>query len=724
MTILWGSTAAHAQYQVESWTTDNGLPQNTIQSILQTRDGYLWLTTQDGLVRYDGVRFTVFNKNNTKGINSNRFTELKVDRDDNLWIGTESNGVVRYHDGAFETYTIAGDPQREPKWNLTVDDQGNLVASTELGIIRWNGERFVAHQTLAGETKESLLFWGKEGSFWYANGRLLHRFKDGKSSDYSLPGFVKGLYEDRKGRLWVGTTAAGLLVLENDHLTVFTIKDGLPSNHTLPCIEDENGNLWAITDRGAVTFRDGKMSRLTTEQGLSDNALGAIFLDREGNVWIGTYYRGLNRLSRQSVAFFTTADGLAAEIVHPIYEDREGNVWIGGKGLTRWHDGRFGQAPDMAKGPLGVTAIHQDQQGRIWFGTWNGAYYYENGKFTNFSGKFGSPQSLADIHEDRTGTFWFATTAGLFRYRDGAMAQLTTKEGLAGNEVKIISESPDGTLWIGTYGGLTRFKDGVFASFTTSNGLASNLVRSLYEDKEGVLWIGSYDGGLTRLKNGKFARYTSNDGLFNDGVFQILEDDDGNLWMSCNRGIYRVAKQQLHDFADGKIARINSTAYGKADGLLETECNGGQQPAGYRRLLPRPARGTESCQCEVRLADGAREPTSSRGTDHQARRRDPEGDGVRSRARSAGDPERRSGTVGPRQRVTEVQRRLRSPDPVEARHRHLRSTGQRALAAGARLSGGDELSRLSRNPHYDRAGRRDRSADLPRLPRPAGAGRQ
>ena len=581
MTILWASTDAHAQYQVESWTTDNGLPQNTIQAILQTSDGYLWLTTQDGLVRYDGVRFTVFNKNNTKGINSNRFTELIVDVYDNLWIGTESNGVVRYHDGAFETYTIADDPQREPKWDLTVDHQGNLVASTELGIVRWNGERFVAHQTLAGETKESILFWGKEGAFWYANGQLLHRFKDGKSSDYSLPGSVNGLYEDRKGRLWVGTTNAGLVVIDSDYLTVFTVKDGLPSNHILPRVEDADGNLWALTDRGAVTFRDGKISRLTTEQGLSDNALSTIYLDRESNVWIGTYYRGLNRLSRQSVAFFTTANGLAAEIVHPIYEDREGSVWIGGKGLTRWHDGRFGRAPGGEK-LHGVTAIHQDRQGRIWFGTWNGAYYYENGRFTNFSDKFGSPRALADIHEDRSGTIWFGTTAGLFRYREGAMAQLTTKEGLAGNEVKIICESPDGTLWIGTYGGLTRLKDGVFASFTTSNGLGSNLVRSLYEDKDGVLWIGSYDGGLTRLKNGKFAHYTTNAGLFNDGVFQILEDGEGNLWMSCNRGIYRVAKQQLNDFAEGKIASINSTAYGKADGLLETECNGGQQPAGIR----------------------------------------------------------------------------------------------------------------------------------------------
>jgi ligand-binding sensor domain-containing protein/signal transduction histidine kinase len=579
--------AAQAQYQVESWTTDNGLPQNTVHSILQTRDGYLWLATLDGLVRYDGVKFTVFNKNNTKGINSNRFTQLIVDAHDNLWIGTESSGVTRYHNGAFQTYAIAGEAQRQPIWNLVLNNQGELVVSTELGIVRWNGEKFVAHQALAGETKGSILLWGKDGAFWYANGRTLHRFKDGRTSDYHLAGAEKestlhDLYEDREGRLWVGTVSAGLLLIENEHLMVYTVKDGLPSNHISPRIEDKDGNLWAVTAQGAVIFSDGKISRLTTEQGLSDNALSAIYPDREGNVWIGTYYRGLNRLSRQSVTFYTKENGLAADIVHPIYEDREGSVWLGGKSLTRWRDGRFGQVPGREKLPQEVTAIHQDRQGRLWFGSWGGAYYYENGKFTDFTDKFAATPQLADIHEDRYGTLWFASTMGLFRYRNGAMARLTTNEGLAGNEVKVICEAHDGTLWIGTYGGLTQLKDGVFASFTTSTGLASNLVRSLYEDKDGVLWIGSYDGGLTRLKDGKFTRYTTNDGLFNDGVFQILEDGGGNLWISCNRGIYRVAKQQLNDFAEGRISRINSTAYGKADGLLETECNGGQQPAGIR----------------------------------------------------------------------------------------------------------------------------------------------
>jgi hypothetical protein len=162
------------------------------------------------------------------------------------------------------------------------------------------------------------------------------------------------------------------------------------------------------------------------------------------------------------------------------------------------------------------------------------------------------------------------------------MTKLSVSDGLAGNDVKVFEEARDGALWIGTYGGLSRIKDGLLTSYKKSDGLASDRIRSVYEDPDGVLWIGSYDWGLTRFKHGQFTRYTSTDGLLNDGVFQILEDSSANLWMSCNRGIYRVGKRQLDDFAEGRISHIDSIAYSKADGLSETECNGGQQPAGIK----------------------------------------------------------------------------------------------------------------------------------------------
>ncbi len=177
---------------------------------------------------------------------------------------------------------------------------------------------------------------------------------------------------------------------------------------------------------------------------------------------------------------------------------------------------------------------------------------------------------------------WLGTSNGLILYRDGPSKTLTMQDGLAANDVRAIVESPSGDMWIGGYGGLTRVHNGQFTRWSERDGLPSDNIRAIYEDRDGVLWIGTYDGGLGRFKDGKFTRYTERDGLFNNGVFQILEDERGNFWMSSNRGIYRVSKAELNAFADGKRATITSVAYGKADGMLNVECNGGMWPAGIK----------------------------------------------------------------------------------------------------------------------------------------------
>lgn len=590
---MLAAAPAQAQFQVEFWTTDNGLPQNTVRSILQTRDGYLWLATLDGLVRYDGVRFTVFNKNNTDGIDSSRFTQLILDGHDELWSATEGGAVTRYNRGGFQTYNVTDGSPGNLITQLVLNNAGELLVFTGQFIARWDGKQFAPYTPVAGETKDSKVLWGRDGAFWYSEGHILHRFKAGQITDYRLPGastsdgratIIGKLFEDSRGRLWVGTNNAGLFLYENEKLTRHVPGDGLPAEHVSVQFEDRGGNLWAASSHGALIIGDGGTRRLTKEQGLSDDVLTTLYEDREGNIWVGSLFRGLNRLSRQSVTFYGRKDGLEANIVRPIYEDRDGDVWIGGQDLTRYSRGRFspvtGRPSSLSKE---VTAIHQDRGGRLWFGHWAGLYYYADGKFTDFTAPLGQKAAVTDIHEDRGGALWFATSnVGLYRYQNGALTRITKNEGLSSNDVKIIHEASDGSLWFGTYGGLSRLKDNQFVSFTTADGLASNLVRSIYEDADGVFWIGSYDGGLTRMKDGRFTRYTSRDGLFNDGVFQILEDGRGNFWMSSNRGIYRASKQQLNDFAAGKIGRIDSIAYGKADGMLETECNGGLQPAGIR----------------------------------------------------------------------------------------------------------------------------------------------
>ncbi|MGH7176570.1 MAG: ligand-binding sensor domain-containing protein, partial [Tepidisphaeraceae bacterium] len=321
--------------------------------------------------------------------------------------------------------------------------------------------------------------------------------------------------------------------------------------------------------------------------------------DREGNLWLGTNGQGLYRVRKQAITTYSKPQGLVDRNVYPIYQDRAGAIWIGAwqSGLSRLRDGSFTNytvRDGLASGL--VTALYEDRAGRLWVGAHhdhNGGLRIlklgQDGRFTtvgNQSGQGG--QILPDrtlvsaIHEDRAGALWFGTTRGLARYQAGVSTIYTEKDGLAGDDVRVIIEDAAGQLWIGAYGGLTRLKDGQFTGWTERDGLPSNNVRALYQDREGVLWIGTYDGGLGRFKDGRFTRYTTRDGLFNNGVFQILEDARGRFWISSNRGIYRVRKEELNEFAAGQRREITSIAYGRSDGMLNVECNGGLQPAGIK----------------------------------------------------------------------------------------------------------------------------------------------
>ncbi len=581
------SITLFAQYRFDTWTTDNGLPQNSVYAILQTRDGYLWLTTLDGLVRYDGIRFTVFDKGSAKGIRSNRFTTLFEDRNSNLWIGTEDGGVLRYHHGTFTTYSTADGLPHPHIISFREDLEGNLLILTKRGIIKWRDEKFIPYSPQANENQADFIYVDRSGSLWYVDRAGLHCIKNGKLIDYTNRDGVSSnkiinIFADSKGNYWIGTRDAGLIRLQDGVARRFTERDGLPDQSAKPVCEDRDGNIWIVTNKGLCIYNGGKFTVLTTAQGLSSNYVATVMEDREGVLWLGYLDGGISRITKQAVRTYSRADGLLSDNIYPIIEDRSGAVWIGGNALSKYNNGTFRGVFDEQGKPIIATALCEDKQGRLWIGDWHGAAYIENHKFVRVGDRPGIVAPVFAIHQDRAGNLWFATGDGVYCYKDGKTISYKTSEGLANNDVKAILEDRADNLWFATYGGLSRFKDGSFTNFTESDGLASNRVRSLYEDADGTLWIGTYDGGLSRFKDGKLATITSNDGLFNNGVFQILEDRRGNFWMSCNRGIYRVSRQQLNDFADGNIKKVACVAYDKQDGLLNTECNGGQQPAGIR----------------------------------------------------------------------------------------------------------------------------------------------
>ncbi len=579
-----------AQYRFDSWTTDDGLPQNSVLSVTQTRDGYLWLTTFDGLVRFDGVKFAVFDKSNTKGIVSNRFTCLFEDADGAVWAGSEYGGLTRYANGKFETFTV-GETLANIIRDIQRNERGELIILTDGGVFKRRGDGGFERYPDEVSPRFQKIYWGQTGARWILDGRGLHRVKDNQITDYPIfvrETFLSNFYEDRDGALWFGAGVADVYELKDGVITVYNetgqrAETGAVRLDQINYVaaEDGEGNIWTGGPSPAILNRRDKIvRRLANADGFPSNGVKAIFSDREGSVWLGAEDRGLVRASRKFITTISKADGLNNDNVYPVLEDAEGDVWIGAEYLNRFSNGVLTKYDFLSRSPL---SIYEDRAGGLWVGYQVGVGRLKDGQFTDFSETLGR-RGYYVIKEDRAGFLWFGSDDGLTKFRDGNVVRSFNQAdgSLPNDEIKDIYEDPNGALWIATYGGLVKIEDEKFTHFTEKDGLVSNRVRTIMGEADGTLWLGTYDGGLSRLKNGKFTNYTTADGLFNNGVFRILEDGRGKFWMSSNRGIYTVVKQDLNDLADGKITKITSTAYGKQDGMISTECNGGRQPAGFK----------------------------------------------------------------------------------------------------------------------------------------------
>ncbi len=590
-------SAAPAQYHIDSWTTDNGLPQNIIRDVCQTPDGYLWLATMDGLVRFDGVRFVVFNRSNTPGILGNRYTSLYCKRSGEFWAGTESTGVTRYRQGRFTTYTTQQGLPSNLVPGVTGDESGHIWALSHTSIVQWNegDARFIE---LPSEKSKYNYFLDSDErfGFWGINGDDLRLFVRGKVFHYPLPrewprGAQTAAGQDLNGIIWLATPDGRLAKLSGGHWSKIIRTSGGETRLPLPgdlasTYRDSRGNLWNIAVApDPVTGLRRYLSLPSRGQSLKI-AFNSFYEDREGSIWLATDGQGLYRIRRQAISVFSKEDGLPGRNIYPIYQDRIGAIWIGtwDAGLVRFRGGKL-TTFSIADGLLSrrINSIFEDRDGALWVATPAGLQRMQNGRFELVRNEsLQGRDEVRAIHQDREGTLWFGTYQGLVRCQNGDWSVITAKDGLASDDARVIIDGRAGNLWIGGYGGLTSLEHGKFKRWTQADGLPSNTVRSLYEDGDGVLWIGTYDGGLGRLENDRLTRYTVREGLFNNGVFQILEDSRGYLWMSCNRGIYRALKSELNEFARGKRRAISSIAYGKSEGMRNAECNGGLCPAGIR----------------------------------------------------------------------------------------------------------------------------------------------
>ncbi|MBV9183382.1 MAG: hypothetical protein JO356_18935, partial [Acidobacteria bacterium] len=578
-----------AQYVHEVWSTKNGLPEADVMAILQTRDGYLWVGTEEGLARFDGTHFVVFDRN-TASLANNRVQALAETSDGSLWIGTE-NGLSRLQGHQFTSYgTADGLPSGNIR-ALSADPKGGLWVTTVGGVRVWHGAAFEqvpsieagtqnsARQVLpmangkiwmAGESSVSVSDlgdkiltgnWTLGGSLvrtmmmddegevlWIGTNSGLYHLREGRVSPFRLGSSrarpeVTALLEDRHHNLWVGTLGDGLIRVNREGELGFSVGDGLSGVEVKSLFEDSAGNLWVGTFGGLEVFRDSMFTPYGKPEGLSEKVVWTVMESRDSAIWMGTQGGGLNRLKDGKITAYSTREGFVDNTVGALFEGSDGTLWLGkDSGLGIFKRGK------VFRVPLANTSLEEQ---------------------------------VHAIFEDKAGHLWVGTRAsGLIELRRGQRRRLSTQEGLVDNNIQTIIPSKRGGMWIGTLGGLSYYQDDHLTNYTTANGLSADQVISLYEDAQATLWIGT--SGLNRLKDGKVTVYGDSDGLFNEDVLSIVEDDNNYLWLATNKGIVRLSKQQLNDRAAGKIQTLTPEIFGSTDGMRSAECNGGSSPAAWK----------------------------------------------------------------------------------------------------------------------------------------------
>jgi signal transduction histidine kinase/ligand-binding sensor domain-containing protein/DNA-binding response OmpR family regulator len=623
----------------EQWTVANGLPVNAVNAVLQARSGYLWLGTFDGVVRFDGVQFTLFSSATSPGLAGNRILSLLEARDGTLWMQTEQGYLASLREGEFTQYGASRGIAGNHLLAIAEGPDGTLWIGTETGlrVLQDGVFRPIASQeipyhvtSLLVEPDGSVWAGTTENGLFHWSGELLAHWPPGDG----LPGGGLGaLHRDVRGRMWAGGGSGFAVLGDNGRWTghpaqvvtgivsrpsdgsvwiatvdgVFVAGDGgvrpvrmepappgvMGTRHTLaPALKlDPEGNVWYALD-SSLYRNEELVHRLPippARAGFRPPPVNELAWDREGSLWIATHSSGLHRLRPGAFRVWSEEEGLAHRNVYPVMEDDSGAIWVGtwGNGLSRIEGDRVTSFPVASGFPGFVTALHQDRQGRILVGSIGFPTCEVRGSACiPLPGEEPSwDVGVPAIHQDRQGRLWISQGTGLRRQEvDGGWTDLSREEALAGALVRVILEAPDGTLWFGTSGGGVVRHDGTgFHRTGVAEGLSSDLVRSLHLDEDGVLWVGTEGQGLARLDpGGGLTTYRREHGLFDDGIHQILEDGSRRLWMSSNRGIFHVSRDELNAFARGAIAHVNSAAYTEREGLRNREANGGTSPAGTR----------------------------------------------------------------------------------------------------------------------------------------------
>jgi ligand-binding sensor domain-containing protein/signal transduction histidine kinase len=593
-----GTTSSCADYTVQNWQIEDGLPQNSVESIVQTPDGYLWLATYAGLARFDGVRFAQFDASNLPGLPGNRPERLYVDREGALWVIAEQHEVACVKAGECRTFGAAqGVPAAGAKW-VGEDGQGCLwLAGIKAGLWRWQNGRFVVvpSSPAFADSPIRCMVTDTAGRPWFNHRDRLFGLQNGalvrvpRVADRSSAG-VRRVCARREGGLWVITPEALRKNVAGSWLPEAWPCPDFQSSVVDLC-EDQNSNLWVATfENGLFRFNPTNgWLHFSVESGLPTRFLCCLFCDREGNVWVGTDGSGLLKIKPRFWKTITRREGLNTEGVQSIGQDQAGRIWLAGgtKGPYCWENGMVSAAipAPLAEGLDSAWVILPARDGAIWIGTYVAKLFeYRDGAlipYTQTNGMMAG--SVRALLQDRQGRIWVGGFEGLSRVEHGRFTHFSEHQGLSSKRVWALAEgAASACLYIGTDGGgLDVLQDGRITCYARQNGLPDDYITCLYVDAEDALWIGTHGGGLSRFQAGRFFNYRVKGGLPVRRITTMLEDDAGRLWMGTEIGIVCADRRDLSELAAGRRHELSFVAFDRSDGLETVEV-GGVQPSSLK----------------------------------------------------------------------------------------------------------------------------------------------
>jgi signal transduction histidine kinase/ligand-binding sensor domain-containing protein len=570
------------QYAHRIWLTQQGLPQGTIYSILQTHDGYLWLGSQTGLIRFDGVRFEMLENTRREAPSNVWIRSAMEDSHHALWIATAESGLFRMDGDRVTRYLSSGNVQC-----VAEAKNGDVWACTTQGVARIRDGQvstFLPDQNIRAACEAA------DGTVWVAgNGPNLNSWDGAKFTSHriqKLPADVEiRALQCSKDKVWAGTTV-GLLEVSKNGERLLTSRDGLADSRILCLAESKDGSLWIGTRNGFSRLRNGEIESYRPQEGLSQSTVYSIFEDLEGSLWVGTK-NGLNQFLSGRALPYTANEGLPSNETGPIAQDAHGDIWIGtlGAGLARFDGKRFSTM--TSKQGLTSNTIYSmaaDRDGALWVGTTSGVDRLRNGKVeATYSTAQGLPSAnIRALFITPTGTLWAGTEKGPAVFAHGAFTVPLNMPAELRGPIAAINEDQTGGIYLATeLEGLYVYRNGASQEVLQA-GASIHAVDAFYSDPDGRLWIGTEGGGLRLLDHGRVTTFLIRDGMFDNEIYGITRDDRDRLWMACSKGLFSVNRMDLLKFAAGELKKLTSSQYSPTDAQRTIESRSGVQPGSIR----------------------------------------------------------------------------------------------------------------------------------------------